>query len=549
MFGSGLLALQCSDPLAEDCSLTLSCGDQPRYSVDDNCRWVDPNGTPWAESPIYDHMEQRWEWRDGTPTETQDFGCIPDMLTGNGGSGGSLGSDGGTGLGGSGPTLPETHCSRTGCSPGLACDTTSGNCVGCTEQSQCPVGFCNINSHNCAQCITDEHCTNPLAAHCAADVCGACTSNAQCSKFAGRGLCVDGVCGECDDNTDCTGNTNGSQCNTTTHACVQCTGDEQCTDPTASHCGPDSTCVACTEASQCEGDTNQCRTTDGRCVQCLAPEDCGSVTAALCNADGLCAECADNMQCARFTTTPVCDTTKTPNTCVECVTDDDCDSDTAPHCVNNACQACNVNADCAGQPSGNTVCDVSANPNQCVKCTGVQTGAGAAAVGGFAACSVGGQARVCDSANKICSAFSPGTATQPCDACVSDAHCAAANFCVPQAFGGQNVGNFCVPQAAAGQSPCAGLNEFRVPASIDSLDRPMVNVCLLMTTTCAGRRDLLAPKVCTASTECGVPNLDDGVCAPSTSGMLCTIPCSDGFDCAGQDCERATAQSPLLCTR
>src|SRR5688572_24573816 len=139
VLGGGLLALHCSDPLAEDCALTLTCGGRPQYTVDiPTCRFLDQGGNLWMNSPIYDHVDQRWEWRDGTPTDTQDFGCIPDLMVGgNGGSGGSLGSDGGPGLGGTGSTIPDTHCSRTGCSTGLACDTTSGNCVGCTDQNQC----------------------------------------------------------------------------------------------------------------------------------------------------------------------------------------------------------------------------------------------------------------------------------------------------------------------------------------------------------------------------------------------------------------------------
>lgn len=533
MLGSWVLVGSCSDPLANDCERTLRCGDQAGYYLDSDCVWRHADGTRWQDGPYRDPADGVWKWPgNNEPTATQDFVCgagpgpiVPDDAGSDdselGGGGGPLPTDAGPDE----PTPPDPNCNTNGvpCGPNLTCNE-AGNCVGCVDDTSCGMGapYCRQDDATCVPCLNDSHCNFPGFARCdlETNTCQPCTESAQCEGIENAPLCDgNGRCVQCLDGEQCPEAT--PQCKPSTSSCVQCLDDEHCTERNLSDCDEaTNSCVPCTNSDQCEDDFPLCRN-DGRCVQCINGIQCLSPTASQCNGAGDCVPCENNAQCAHIPGRAVCNTALNPSTCVQCVTDDDCDSDTASRCVNNQCVACENNADCAGQPSGNTVCDTAPNPNRCVQCTGTD----------FAACAVAGSARVCDSVNKRCTNLAPGSAGL-CGECVSDAQCATGNLCVPQALGTTST-PYCFPQAATQGAPCQGLGAFRAPSpsGTNSLDRQNVTVCTLATTTCAARADMLAGETCASNTDCGAPNVDDGICAPTPSGNLCTVVCASSLDC------------------
>jgi hypothetical protein len=370
---------------------------------------------------------------------------------------------------------------------------------------------------SCGQLAKD--CTRTLTCNSSVPVDASASATADSTFLADSNECaIPGSCTRCTNDADCAQTSENRHC--LGGACAECTDDTHCTDRDASQCSPGGSCIPCDAAAQCE-DGLQCN--DGRCVQCLAPGECMSATAAFCNPDGICAECADNAQCSGIASKGVCDTGKTPNECVECVTDDDCTDPTTSQCTNNVCGECQNNEDCAGQPEGG-VCDTSQNPNKCVQCTGLQDGA----------C----DGRVCDSRARLCSNATPGTAQNPCDACVADKHCGQNMLCVPQVFGGTELGLFCLQrQSDAGGDCFTSVDRpFSFPISGTSVDGVSTPVCGLELTTCAGLRDRAALRNCgslgpTGDAVCGAPGLNDGICRQAGAQFVCAVPCESDNDC------------------
>ncbi len=130
-------------------------------------------------------------------------------------------------------------CQRAACRGNRCATTWVDDGTQCSRTDETP-GFCRRGF--CAECSSDDHCTDPL-----------------------RRFCSDGICGQCDESEDCQGELDeclhwvcsGRQCfavgNTGvpcddgegicfTHRCVDCYRDE--------HCDADASC----EDMQCVGD-------------------------------------------------------------------------------------------------------------------------------------------------------------------------------------------------------------------------------------------------------------------------------------------------------
>jgi len=81
-----------------------------------------------------------------------------------------------------------------------ACDTTTETCVGCVGNTDCKDSakpFCDTTAAQCVACLKQADCTGATASACNAGVCAACTTDAQCSNIAGKGVCDAGTCVQC----------------------------------------------------------------------------------------------------------------------------------------------------------------------------------------------------------------------------------------------------------------------------------------------------------------------------------------------------------------
>jgi hypothetical protein len=277
------------------------------------------------------------------------------------------------------------------------------------------------------------------------------------------------------------------------------------------------------------------RCLNGTCSVCSVDADCSLFAGPpnntpACNPGFGCVECTESADCSDTAATPVCKLAAgggpaAVNTCVQCVDNADCSANPAASlCQNNQCVPCGVDADCndvndsnGDLPGGSelTVCDA----GTCVECTGVKR----------AACGED----VCNSLTKECADGRAFRGAAVCDECVSDFECATNARCVQQTFEGQAVGFFCFPLVTGTPAACAGPRIFlgaTTTATIDQ-EQPTPTVCQPRRTTCAALDALADAVACDNAADCGVPNLDDGICDPALD--LCTVPCSGGADCAG----------------
>lgn len=562
--GSWFFTTHCSDPLADDCRRKLTCGDEAQgfYSLDPNCVWHYPDGTVWEEGPR--RIDGAWYWSDGTPVgRTFECGAGGGIsVPGNGGSGGSggTGGDGGTGgTGGDGmgdagpppeppPPTPDCNTNLT-CAPPTQCEESTGNCVGCVDDTPCAGTIApRCSGNTCVACIADTDCSTAGFSRCdlSTNTCQPCTDTAQCGHIAGATQCnptlTGGKCVQCLTEAQCEGLTGTEQCKEETGSCVQCTDDVHCEgDRDNSRCDlTTNTCKPCANDNQCPDATPLCDV-DGqtaRCVACLGntgPSTCQNPALANCDTNGDCVACTNSSQCTHLgQNLGVCNINN--GRCVQCVTNDDCDSPTASQCVGNVCVECTRNGQtsvgCDGAQPGGTVCDTNSNPNQCVQCTGTD----------FTACN----GFVCNSTLRTCSTFAPASA-EGCEPCVSDAQCLAGNKCYQQRFANTNIGLFCLPLAVAGDCgtrPFVGLND-----TLISIDRDETAACELRQTTCPALTDMNNLVECDVqgvaqSSRCGFQGVDDGVCVQFATDFLCTVPCGTTNDCPGSNC---STSAPFLC--
>ena len=152
-----------------------------------------------------------------------------------------------------GSTPPASACARdSDCHPGLYCDSVSGDCVECVDDSECtaPRPRCDGALHQCVACGVSSDC--PMGMTCMQNDCVAsCGDGGMCP--ASSPICdpARGICVVCLTNSDCASAPNGARVCDKNGQCVQCTVDAQCMAPTPRCYLATDVCVECLYKSDC----------------------------------------------------------------------------------------------------------------------------------------------------------------------------------------------------------------------------------------------------------------------------------------------------------
>lgn len=229
---------------------------------------------------------------------------------------------------------PQHLCVGNVCIPGSC--RSSGDCAG--------GGLCDVPTHSCHVCASDASCqadstygvttvcvagacvagdchgpssdcpTGQLCGVSAADTCGACQADAQCTSDPAYGpgnICFEGICqvGNCHGtSSDCAGANTGLICGAVA----------------ADNCGPCSTDSQC-QADPAYGSSTICNTTTGQPAS-------GTCISAVCAASGPCAGNSGDFCCGNLCTGG------------NCCLDADCAGNplfgSNYRCVNNSCTGC-----------------------------------------------------------------------------------------------------------------------------------------------------------------------------------------------------------------
>lgn len=257
-------------------------------------------------------------------------------------------------------------------------------------------------------------------------------------------------------------------------------------------CGDQSVTVTCTD------DTTYFK--DGECVP--KPVPCGG-----CEAP-----------------TPVCD--EASDTCVGCLQNTDCQEPTASLCdSNHSCQPCGADADCAHLGDLNLCID-----GRCGECT---LATEADQCGDTS----------CNPATLECT-DTERASVDICQSCVADSECDDDGaYCVPMRFSPEDedvteLGGFCLKEEPAEPCPIpyrTGIQR----TTLSGLEGKTFCGVAEPLTTCRAVLDLIEevdPKVCGTDTQCGVTDLDDGLCRQISglgTGTFCTYACQAADQCPG----------------
>ena len=151
----------------------------------------------------------------------------------------------------------------------LHCDTTSGQCVPCVDDTQCTTpGFprCDSALHECVQCGVDGDCPpgqvcEPTSHRCVSP----CSDAGRCPPTAP--MCnMHGLCVGCYDNQQCAFSPTGHVCDPASGQCVQCVNDDQCNyDNKRRCCRALGECVGCLTSNDCS-DNGVCDPTTHDCI-------------------------------------------------------------------------------------------------------------------------------------------------------------------------------------------------------------------------------------------------------------------------------------------
>ncbi len=351
------------------------------------------------------------------------------------------------------------------------CDTTSGSCVGCTADAQCPDGTLCYPSGACTLC-------RGTAAGCPAGQ--YCLDGAQCVE------CRPGY------NTDCDGNPDGPICSDG-NACVKCRDNRDCRnsqlpgyDPAALYCDATANaCVECLRSEDCSGLTRYCE--GGICVACDPNSSTGCEGSYCVDGEGgpECVPCVAGDGSRPCQDGAYCVSGESGDTCVECVDGDstracpegyscqggqcwlDCQSSTdcgatssTPNCIGGVCVACEASSDCA---AGDPLFPVCAN-GLCVQCAVDRAGIQAGCPDPEAPYCYNNSCQQCSPADQnadcvaspetpFCAKVSPAGASDSyqCVQCVSDTYCEGLDtgrpYCDPETHS-------CV--ACDSARPCSG---------------------------------------------------------------------------------------------
>lgn len=309
------------------------------------------------------------------------------------------------------------NCQVSGCSTGMVCDETSGECIADED------GGGSGNGNTCASCTNDESCTSGKCTglgggtyclnECVTN--GDCPSGYKCFNVQGAGpRCVPGgytceldcIQNGCESNQVCdlaTGN-----CVAQLELCQSCTKDEHCGETALCvtfapsdkrcmpKCGASDNCEAGGTCAEVEG-SKVCKPTTAKCcygAQCDAPVECDNCVApdAYCF-EGQCVECLNSTHCKAPATcnavTHKCEGTGAqgcgscvPPTaychpqkqlCVECINSSQCSAgefcDPAQSiCTGDICSACAPPYPACAEINGEKACV------QCIQDSDCQSG-------------------------------------------------------------------------------------------------------------------------------------------------------------------------------
>ena len=207
-----------------------------------------------------------------------------------------------------------------------------------------------------------------------------------------------------------------------------------------------------------------------------------------------------------------------------CTSNSECPEANASRCevAAGTCAACEANADCS-HIEGKGVCD----NGTCVECT-LETEAERCGDNS------------CNPATNECT-DSPRDSTQICSPCVSDSECDGDDtFCVPMQFSPDGepltqLGGFCLreePDEGCPRPYSSAISR----ATLSGVQSKTFCGVAEPLTTCRAVLDLIedVPKPCSAATDCGLADIDDGLCQQiSGSGIntVCTYACDSAAQC------------------
>jgi len=179
--------------------------------------------------------------------------------------------------------------------------------------------------------------------------CAECASNEDCSE-PGKPACMLGKCRECGSQVSC-GSANA--CYPKDFKCdTRCTGDGDCPGDAAFCVAESGACVGCQVDSDCAATpkTPICEPTRAQCSECRSDRDCGAAAPACDLNDGKCHECLVDANCPRST---LCGVDRKCHSA--CVSNADCSEPGKPFCepASKDCVACLVDANC---PQAEPVC-------------------------------------------------------------------------------------------------------------------------------------------------------------------------------------------------
>ena len=132
--------------------------------------------------------------------------------------------------------------------------------VECQVDGDCEPGRCDLSSHECVECTMDSHCE--IGFICESNACvSGCRQDSEC--ISGKCIQETNTCAECTDNGDCI---NGNIC--VDWSCVPgCESDTDCPPDTvcAPEVGDHGTCAQCWDDGDCQTPGEVC--IDNHCVQ------------------------------------------------------------------------------------------------------------------------------------------------------------------------------------------------------------------------------------------------------------------------------------------
>jgi len=367
---------------------------------------------------------------------------------------------------------------------------TDGDEPECTQDYDCPVGFCCTPDGTCGSCsAVDGDETDGDDTEQERDIFeGTCTSDLDCDDGLfcnGREVCVQGACQDgtapdCADSIECT----TDYCDEVSKSCKHDTDDSVCSDGNACNgeeiCDPTSGCtdgtpVDCNDGYDCTDDS--CDPVEG-CVYVTHDEDC--IDDVDCTSD----TCVAGQGCVNEPLNTMCDDS------IEC-TEDICDAvagceHTPMHAMcedDYRCteDSCNPESGCVSTPNNNQCPD----EKWCIP--------------------------------EDATADENGCAEPP--DCVEDADCQDDLFC--------NGMELCVDNACVPGEPVDCKDEFA--CTLDSCDEEN-DVCVNSATDdfCVDEN------VCNGQERCVPENAeaDDRGCVAGT-----VLECGDGIDCTGDSCD------------